>query len=125
MSISDSVEGKRSDKKLFEDDPTSLYLPQGSIGMGDKAYQKAEEVNSNLTMVIPKKKPPGGRLTKSEKATNRAISQIRVRVEHPLSYLKHFGILYQKFRGRVTNQQNLDLPIKTIACIYNFTRPPT
>lgn len=125
LSISDTVEGKRADKKVFEDDPTSLYLPQGSVGMGDKAYQKAGEVNPNLTMVIPKKKPPGGELTKSEKVTNKAISQIRVRVEHPLSYLKHFGILYQKFRGRITNQQNLDLPIKTIACIYNFTRPPT
>ena len=125
LSISDSVEGKRADKKLFEDDPTSLYLPENAVGMGDKAYQKAEEINPHLKMVIPKKKPPGGELTESEKANNKAISSIRVRVEHPLSYLKHFGILYQKYRGRVTNQQNLDLPIKTIACIYNFTRVPT
>lgn len=125
LAVSGSVEGKRADKKLFEDDPTSLYLPELSVGMGDKAYLKAQEINPHLTMVIPKKKPPGGELTEAEKANNKAISQIRVRVEHPLSYLKHFNILSQRFRGRITNQQNLDLPIKTIACIYNFTRPPS
>lgn len=124
LAVSNSVEGKRADKKLFEDDPTSLFLPEGSIGMADKAYLKAEDLNPHLTMVIPKKKPPGKDLTESEKLNNKAISQIRVRVEHPISYLKHFNILSQRFRGRVTNQKNLDLPIKTIAAIYNFTRPP-
>jgi hypothetical protein len=122
--VSSSVEGKRADKTLFEDDPTTLYLPEGSVGMGDKAYLKAEEVNPHLRMVIPKKKPPGKELTEEEKQNNRAISSIRVRVEHPISYLKHFNILSQRFRGRVTNQKNLDLPIKTIAAIYNFTRTP-
>lgn len=124
LAVSDSVEGKRADKRLFEDDPISLMFPENSVGMGDKAYQKADEVNPHLKMVIPKKKPPGKELTEAEKKANKAISSIRVRVEHPLSYLKHFNILSQRFRGRVTNQQNLDLPIKTIACIYNFTRPP-
>ena len=93
--------------------------------MGDLGYQGTEELNPHLKMILPQKKPPGQNLTDSQKANNKAISGIRVRVEHPLSYLKHFGILYQKFRGRIQNQQNLDLPIKTIACIYNFTRPPT
>lgn len=124
LHISDSVEGKRADKTLFEDDPVSLFLPEGSLGMADKAYQKAGDANPNLNMIIPKKKPPGKELTESEKLNNKAISQIRVRVEHPISYLKHFNILSQRFRGRVTNQQNLDLPIKTISAIYNFTRPP-
>lgn len=125
LAVSDSVEGKRADKTLFGDDPVSLYLPEGALGMADKAYLKASEINPNLTMVVPKKKPPGGELTEAEKANNKAISQIRVRVEHPISYLKHFNILSQRFRGRVSNQQNLNLPIKTIACIYNFTRPPS
>ena len=124
LAISDSVEGKRSDKKLFADDPNLLMFPKGSVGMGDKAYQKAQELSPYITMVIPKKKPPGKELTEEEKANNRAISSIRVRVEHPFSYLKHFNILSQRFRGRIQNQENLDLPIKTISAIYNFTRPP-
>jgi len=125
LAVSATQKGTIHDKKLFEEDPLLLHLPEHSTGMGDLGYQGTEELNPHLKMILPQKKPPGQNLTDSQKANNKAISGIRVRVEHPLSYLKHFGILYQKFRGRIQNQQNLDLPIKTIACIYNFTRPPT
>lgn len=125
LSVSRTLPGTIHDKKIFDDDPAFLRAPPDSVGMGDSAYQGTNGNNPHLKMVIPKKKPPGGELSQEEKAANRAISSIRVRVEHSLSYLKHFGILNQKFRGRITNQQNLDLPIQTIACIYNFTRAPT
>ncbi|MBI4100699.1 transposase [Candidatus Microgenomates bacterium] len=125
LSVSPTLPGTIHDKKIFDYDPAFLRAPPDSVGMGDSAYQGADGNNSHLKMVIPKKKPPGGELSQEEKAANRTISSIRVRVEHSLSYLKHFGILNQKFRGRITNQQNLDLPIQTIACIYNFTRVPT
>ena len=125
LTVSDTVSGTIHDKKLFDADPLLLHLPEGSTGMGDLGYLGSEDLNPNLKMILPQKKPPGKELTEAEKTNNKAISSIRVRVEHPFSYLKHFNILSQKFRGRVTNQQNLDLPIKTIACIYNFTRVPT
>lgn len=125
LAVSVTVKGTIHDKKLFEQDPLLLHLPENSTGMGDLGYQGTEHINPHLKMLLPQKKPPGRELTDGQKFNNKAISQIRVRVEHPLSYLKHFNILSQKFRGRVTNQQNLDLPIKTIACIYNFTRDPT
>lgn len=124
LSVSDTVSGTIHDKKLFDQDSLFLHLPENSTGMGDLGYLGTENLSPNLKMILPQKKPPGGELTDSEKANNKAISSIRVRVEHPFSYLKHFNILSQKYRGRVTNQQNLDLPIKTIACIYNFTRIP-
>ena len=124
LSVSDTVSGTIHDKKLFDGDPLLLHLPAGSIGMGDLGYLGTENLSPNLKMILPQKKPPGRDLTEAEKANNKAISSIRVRVEHPFSYLKHFNILSQKFRGRL-NQQNLDLPIKTIACIYNFTKAPT
>lgn len=125
LSVSQTLPGTIHDKKIFDGDPAFLRAPPDSVGMGDSAYQGTAGTNPHLKMIIPQKKPPGGELLIEEKAANKAISSIRVRVEHSLSYLKHFGILSQKFRGRITNQQNLDLPIQTIACIYNFTRPPT
>ncbi len=70
-------------------------------------------------MIMPQKKPPGKDLTEEDKTANKAVSQIRVRVENPLSYLKHFNILGQKYRGRVTNQDNLDL---SMILIYLFLR---
>ncbi len=125
LAVSDTVRGTIHDKKLFEDDPLLLNLPKNCAGMGDLGYLGSEHLNSHLKMILPQKKPPGKDLTEAQKLNNKAISQIRVRVEHPFSYLKHFNILSQRFRGRITNRQNLDLPFKTIACIYNFTRVPT
>jgi len=120
LAVSDTVEGKRHDKKLFDDDQTSMFLPPGALGMGDKGYEGIS--HPFLNMVIPQKKPPGRELTVEEKANNRTISSIRVRVEHPFSYMKHFNILGHKYRSRI---ERADLPFKTIAAIYNFTRVPT
>lgn len=120
LAVSDTVEGRRHDKKLFDDDPTSMFLPPGAVGMADKGYEGISHPFVN--MVIPKKKPPGRELTVEEKANNRAISSIRVKVEHPFAYMKHFNILSHKFRNRI---ERADLPFKTIAAIYNFTRVPT
>ena len=125
LNVSPTVEGTIHDKKLFDHDPVILRAPPNSTGMGDLGYLGAEESMPHIKMIIPQKKPKKRELTEEQKANNRAISEIRVKVEHPLSYLKHFNILSHRFRGRVKNQQNLDLPIKTIAAIYNFTRPPT
>lgn len=124
LSVSDTVEGTIHDKKLFEVTPQLPYLPDNSVGLGDLGYTGTGELNPRLKMILPQKKPPGKDLTNSQKQNNKAISSIRVRVEQPFSYLKHFNILSGKYRGRL-NQQNLDLPFKTIACIYNFTRTPT
>ncbi len=120
LAVSQTVEGKRSDKTLFVDDPLFTRLPPGAKGKADKAYIGIE--HPFLTWTIPKKKPKGGALTEEEKENNRQISKIRIYVEHPNAYLKHFNILSNRFRSRIARSE---LPLKTIACLYNFTRPPT
>jgi hypothetical protein len=117
LAVSKTYEGKRSDKKIFEDDPLFLKLPPGSTGMGDLAYQGIK--HPFLRMVIPNKSPPKGKLTDEEKNVNKAISSIRVRSEHPISYLKHFNILAHRFRNSLKYSH---LPFLTISAIYNFTR---
>jgi hypothetical protein len=119
LAVSDTVEGKRHDKTLLEDDPLYLKIPPGSTAMGDSAYQGVTEEHPFLRLVVPKKKPPGAILTEGETAVNHRISSIRVRVEHPIAWLKHFNIMSQRFRNRL---EHVDLPFKTIACLYNFTR---
>lgn len=37
-----------------------------------------------MTIVQPKNPPPGGELTPPEKAANRAISSLRIRIEHAI-----------------------------------------
>lgn len=120
IAVSKTVEGKRSDKTLFIDDPLYSAIPPGAKGMADKAYIGID--HPFLTWTIPKKKPRGGELTEEEKETNRQISKIRIYVEHPNAYMKHFNILNNKFRSRI---ERAELPLRTIAAIYNFTRPPS
>ncbi len=122
LAVSKTVEGKRGDKLLFDQEHITLYVPPDSIGMGDKGYEGTQRWHPFLKMVIPNKKPNGKELTEAEKRNNKAISSIRVRVEHPISYLKHFNILNHKFRSRV---EKANTPFQTIVAIYNFTRPST
>lgn len=117
LAVSQTVEGKRHDKKVFEDDPLFLRFPPGSQGLGDSAYLGMH--HPFLKILTPVKKPPNGELGEMDKNNNKAISQIRVRVEHPFSYLKHFNILSQKFRSKISRA---DLPFRNIACLYNFSR---
>jgi len=120
LALSATVEGKRSDKTLFVDDPLYTAIPPGAKGKADKAYIGIE--HPFLTWTIPKKKPRGGELTEEEKETNKQISKIRIYVEHPNAYMKHFNILSNRFRSGI---EKAELPLKTIAAIYNFTRPPS
>ena len=117
LHVSPTVEGKRHDKQLFEDSWVYTRIPKKAKALGDSAYQGIH--HPFLRLSVPQKKPPNQELGGEMKAQNRLISQVRVRVEHPLAFLKHFNILSQVFRGQI---HRADLPFKTIACIYNFTR---
>lgn len=117
LHVSKTVEGKRHDKKLAEEDPVWRKFPPGSLCIGDSGYQGLDETNLRVKVVTPKKKPPGKELTESEKKNNTVISSIRTPVEHPFAWMKHFHILKHQFRGRI-NQA--DIPFRTIAALYNF-----
>lgn len=117
--ISRTVEGKLHDKKLLEREPIILQAPPGAKGIADLGYQGAGKINPFVGLVIPSKKPPRGKLSQAGKKTNKTISSLRVRVEHSLSYLKHFAILSHQFRNRIEKAHQ---PMMNLACLYNFTR---
>jgi hypothetical protein len=59
-------------------------------------------------VMMPKKKPRGKELTAEEKAQNKVISSIRVRVEHAIGGIKRMGITTDKFRNKSINYTNSD-----------------
>jgi hypothetical protein len=65
-----------------------------------------------------KKRPPIGALMAKEKATNQAISRIRVVVEHSIGGAKVFHIARDVFRNRRTN--HVDLSFKTACELHNL-----
>lgn len=117
LAVDDLVEGKRHDKTVFEDSWIYTRIPKRAQALGDSAYQGVD--HPLLRFLTLQKKPPGGELTDREKANNKTLSSIRVRVEHPLAYLKHFNILSHVFRGQI---KRADIPFQNISCLYNFTR---
>jgi hypothetical protein len=74
--LSHTYEGKASDKSLAE--LAGYTLPPGSSLYQDRGFQGF--CLQDVTIVQPKKTPPGGELTPPETATNRRISSIRIRI---------------------------------------------
>ena len=122
LAVSKTVEGKRHDKQLCEDDGLILRAPPGAKGLGDLGYVGLQESCPHIKIILPIKRPYKKELAEMDKLTNQTISSVRVRVEHVIGALKHFGILTDRYRGRLASA---DLPFRNVAAIYNFTRPIT
>jgi len=90
-------EGRIHDKRLAEED--GFLFPEGSTLFQDSAYQGYKPPGVK-TFFQPKKKPRGGELKKSEKAVNKAISSVRVRVEHAIRGAKRNRIARDTYRNR-------------------------
>ena len=59
--------------------------------------EESEEAKQEKMAKIKRKLEAGKKLTKEEKAYNRALSRFRVRVEHKIAALKRFKILAERF----------------------------
>ncbi len=67
----------------------------------DLGYQGIRKDYPELDVLIPYKKPRGGKLDDAQKEFNRELSRARVLVEHVISRIKKFGIMRDKFRNRL------------------------
>ena len=59
---------------------------------------REEQQRPRLTAQTPHKKPRGGELTAEQRACNRQLGALRIRVEHGLGWLKHWAVLATRFR---------------------------
>lgn len=84
--------GPKSDIKICRENLNKFAENQKF--KGDKAY----EGEKNIT--IPKKKPKNGELTAEEKEENKAISSVRIFIEHLIRIIKIWRITQERFRLR-------------------------
>jgi hypothetical protein len=112
--LSDTVEGKEHDKSLAE--LAGYTLPHGSHLYQDRGFQGF--MLDGITMIQPKKKPRGGALTPPEKAHNRVISSIRIRIEHAIGSVKRYRIV--KDRIRLLKDGIRDTIMETCCGLHNF-----
>jgi hypothetical protein len=92
--VSATYEGKANAKRLA--DLAGYTLPRGRCLSQDLGFQGYRR--KGITIVQPKKKPPGGELTPPEKVANRAISSIRIRIEHAIGGVKRYRMVKDKIR---------------------------
>ena len=112
--LSHTYEGKASDKSLAE--LSGYRLPPGSCLYQDKGFQGF--CLEDVTIVQPKKNPPGGELTPPEKATNRRIASIRIRIEHAIGGVKRYRIVKDKIR--LLKDGIRDAVMETCCGLHNF-----
>jgi hypothetical protein len=112
--FSEAVPGAMHDKKLSDAVQTVERLPDGCAAAADKGYQGLEAQVSLVKVVdtatgqeeqvprlrvhTPFKKPRGGELTEEQRAFNRRVNTVRVRVEHCIGWAKNWAILATRFR---------------------------
>ena len=102
-------DGKVHDKTCMEyegikcRDPIKMLTDLGFLGFK----------NGKMQVFMPKRKPKGGSLSVNEKSVNRAISSVRVRVEHAIAGVKRNRSVLDICRN--TKEETPDL-LMSIAC---------
>ena len=112
--LTPSCEGRIHDKRIAE--TIGYSPPSGSNLYQDSGFQGLTCPDVNI--IQPKKKPKGQELTVEEKAMNREISSIRIRVEHAIGGIKRYRIVKDKLRN--SKKGFSDLVMETCCGLHNF-----
>jgi hypothetical protein len=112
--LSNTCEGKGHDKSLA--DLAGYTFPPGSWLYQDMGFQGF--TLNGMTIAQPKKKPRGGELTPPEKAANRSISSIRIRIEHAIGGVKRYRLVKDKIR--LLKDGIRDSIMETCCGLHNF-----
>ncbi|MGH4002490.1 MAG: transposase family protein [Pseudonocardiaceae bacterium] len=103
--ISEPLPGCTHDAKAFTTTPAAEIIRNSGGGIGDKGYQGCD-------VITPRKTPPGGELSKGDKANNAVISALRAPVERLVAHFKSWRILHIDYRR----------PYRTYRDAYDATR---
>ena len=90
--VSEPLSGKTHDAAAFGDTPIVQIVRASGGGIGDKGYQGCDGV------VTPRRKLPGGELSKRDKKCNAEISALRAPIERLISHFKSWRIFHTDYR---------------------------
>jgi hypothetical protein len=89
--ISDPLPGRTHDARAFTTTPVAEIVEKSGGGIADKGYQGCD-------VITPRKTPPGGELSKGDKANNTVIARLRAPVERLIAHSKSWRILHTDYR---------------------------
>lgn len=110
--LSLSFTGSTHDKAIYDE----LGVDVGDVPLLlDLGFQGVDEDGGTM---VPFKKPKGGELSEVKKQINRAMSKLRVKVEHAFAGLKRLRMLKEKIRIRLYEKRQTI--VKIAAALHNF-----
>lgn len=112
--LTDTYAGSVHDKRIADDHPYAL--PPGSWLLQDLGFFAFAP--DGVDTLTPIKRPKGGQLTPEQKAYNRQLAALRIRIEHVNSSVKRCRIVKEICRLRIVGVTDA---LMEIACsLHNF-----
>ena len=111
---SKSVNGKKHDKKLFEEN--NFEIQKEVIIEGDSGYQGINGLIKNK-VVLPRKKQKGKERRKEDKKFNKKLSSSRILVENVIGKMKQFGVMKCRYRNKF---KDYDQKIELVVGLVNL-----
>jgi len=111
------VPGRVSDLLLLRATGVMRKIPEGVVVRVDKGYEGLEEEYPRVRVEKPRKARRGHPLTMLEKIYNRAMSTLRIPVEHAIGHLKKYRMLAGIYRG---GEERYDENALVIAGLHNY-----
>lgn len=116
--VSPTKDGRMHDLQQLKKTGVLDHIPKNRTLWVDKGYQGIKGILKNANEVmIPSKKPRGRPLPQEQKQENRAISGIRIVVEHAINGIKRFGAMSSTYRNRKGQDDSM---IYLCAALWNF-----
>jgi hypothetical protein len=111
------VAGRVSDHLLLRATGVMRKIPKGVVVRVDKAYEGIEEEYQEVRIEKPRKARRAHPLTVLEKIYNRAMSALRMVVEHAIGGMKKYRLLGGIYRG---TEERYDESALVIAGLHNY-----
>jgi hypothetical protein len=89
--ISDPLPGRTHDAKAFVQTPIEEIVKHSGGAIADKGYQ-------GYVAAVPKKTPPGGKLSANDIRCNAEISALRAPIERTVAHVKSWRIFHSDYR---------------------------
>ena len=110
--VSKTKPGAVHDFAVYKEEPP---IPRDSTALADSGYQGLDKIHARTE--IPFKASKKNPLDSEDKIYNRALSRIRVKVEHVIGQLKSFKVLSERYRNK---NRRYNLKFNIIAGIVNL-----
>jgi IS5 family transposase len=111
INVSKTKPGSVHDFEVYKGGPP---LPRDSTALADSGYQGLDKLHARTE--IPFKASKNNPLGSEDKIYNRALSRIRVKIEHVIGQIKSFKILSERYRNK---NKRYNLKFNIIAGIVN------